>query len=108
VEQKHGLARLFKNSLAEVLDFLLVFDGYDYSKSEIARNSGVGHKTIYDVWPVLEELDLVKQTRTVGRAKMYRINKDNPLAMRLHDLQQDLLLETLDVKELAVAKSLRK
>ena len=82
MEEKNGLVKIFNNAVSEVLDFLLIHDTHDYNKSEIARYSEVAHKTVYDVWPVLEEYGLVKQTRTIGRAKMYSINKKNPLVKK--------------------------
>lgn len=92
----NGLVRIFNNTLSEVLDFLLIHDTHDYSKSEIAKHSGVAHKTVYDVWPVLEEYDLVKQTRVIGRARMYRLNKKNPIVKKLKQLQVGIMMQTLE------------
>jgi hypothetical protein len=92
---KNGLARIFGNSISGILDFLLIHDTYDYNKSEIARNSGVAPKTVYDVWPVLEKYGLVLETRRIGRARMYRINRKNPLVRELKKLQRGVMFRAL-------------
>lgn len=52
-EDVSGLAGLFSGSIANILDFLLIHKGFDYSKTEIAENAGVGYKTLFDNWDKL-------------------------------------------------------
>ena len=42
------MAGLFSVSIANILDFLLIHKGFDYAKTEIAENAGVGYKTLFD------------------------------------------------------------
>jgi hypothetical protein len=42
--------------------------------------------TLFKVWPRLEALDLITDTRTVGQAKMYRLNKNSPMVKKLMEL----------------------
>ena len=73
------LERLFNGvATAKILDFLTVFHDYDYSKMDIARNSGVSFRHALREIAKLEELYIIKQTRTVGHAQMYRLNTENP------------------------------
>lgn len=65
--------------LIRVLNFLLIFREFDYSLTEIAEESGVAWSTLHTVWPKLEHLGFVKQTREVGNAKMYKLNIENSL-----------------------------
>jgi len=82
-----ALRRLFEDSaIAKLLDFLTLYRDFDYSKVEISRNSGVSWKTMYRLWPLLEKYNLVVKTRQVGRATLYKLNTDNPIARALHDL----------------------
>lgn len=62
-----------------VLDFLVNFDDFDYSLTDIAKFSRVGYATLQLFWKDLEKAHIVVQTRTVGKAKMYKINKKNPV-----------------------------
>lgn len=68
------------------MDFLSLYREFDYPKVEISRNSGVAWKTLYRVWPVLEKYGLVTLTRRIGRAKLYRLNLENPVVKALNEL----------------------
>lgn len=61
-----------------VLDFLATFKPYDYSMTDIAKNAGIGYTTLHQIWPKLEERGFVKQTRIIGKAKLYTLNLDSP------------------------------
>jgi Fe2+ or Zn2+ uptake regulation protein len=87
VLEKGPLERVFKGSaMAKILDFLVTFKSWDYSKSDIAKNSGVNFRTVLRELPRLEELGVVKQTRNVGKAKMYQLNQDNVIAQLFDQL----------------------
>ncbi|VVB66362.1 Uncharacterised protein [Candidatus Gugararchaeum adminiculabundum] len=70
----------------KVLDFFLTFTEYDYSKNDIARETGVSRITLEPIWEELEKEGIIKKTRTVGRARMFRLNKENPTAKILREL----------------------
>jgi hypothetical protein len=85
------LERLFKGiASAKILDFLIVFRDYDYSKQDIAKNSGVSFRHALREIAKLEKLELIKQTRTVGHAKMYKLNTENPITILLQKFAIDL------------------
>ncbi len=69
-----------------VIDFLLENRPFDYSKTEIAKNSEVGWSTLHGIWKVLEKTQIVKQTRAVGKSQMYRLNEENPVVRKLIEL----------------------
>jgi len=77
-------------AFVRVVDFLLENRPFDYSKSEIAKNAGVGWSTLYGIWKVLERADIVRQTRMVGKSKMYRLNEENPVVRKLIELDADI------------------
>lgn len=82
-----SLERFFKGSaMARILDFLTVFKEWDYSKSDIAKNSGVSFRTVLRLLPRLEELGVVKKTRNVGKALMYQFDVNNPIAKAANEL----------------------
>jgi len=60
-----------------VLDFLIVFDDFDYSLTDIAKNSKVSYSTLQLFWKQLEENEIVVMSRIVGKAKMFKLNKSN-------------------------------
>lgn len=96
-EDVSGLVGLFSGSIANILDFLLIHKGFDYSKTEIAENAGVGYKTLFDNWAKLERYGLVKETRTIGRATLYTINHDSPIVKALRKLQHEIMFYDAEV-----------
>ncbi|NWG09599.1 MAG: hypothetical protein HXX80_04750 [Nitrososphaerales archaeon] len=78
------------SSVARVLDFLTLYRHFDYSKTEIAKNSGVGWRTLFRIWPPLEKYGIVKMTRQIGRAKMHHLNIDSPVAKALTKLALEI------------------
>jgi hypothetical protein len=78
------LERLYSGvASAKILDFLTVFHDYDYSKMDIAKNSGVSFRHALREIEKLEQIGLIKQTRTVGQAQMFKLNTENPAAVLL-------------------------
>lgn len=75
-----------KSPILKVMDFLMDNEAFDYSKTDIAEGAKMSRATLFKVWPRLENLDLITATRTVGQAKMYRLNKKSPLVKKLMEL----------------------
>jgi len=99
------LSYLFGNTpIVKILDFLLDEWDLDFSKADVARETGVSWKTVNEVWRTLEKFGLVEYTRTVNRAKMYRIKK-NDLFKALKKLDMEILAildKDVHEKEIAV------
>jgi len=85
------LQKLFEDSsIAKLLDFLTLYRDFDYPKTEISRNSGVSWKTLYRLWPILEKYNLVIKTRQIGRATLYKLNTESPIAQALNKLTLEI------------------
>jgi sugar-specific transcriptional regulator TrmB len=63
----------------------------DLNASDVARLAGIDRSTFYDHIEDLLAYDLIEVTRTVGNSKMYRIDRENPAAEDLAQLEWDLL-----------------
>lgn len=79
---KEGARSIFLQVMGDspvnrVLDFLVVYDQFDYSLTDIAKHSKVGYATLMRFWKMLEKNKIVVQSRVVGKAKMYKLNKNN-------------------------------
>jgi len=86
METKTAFLQIFGDSpMLKVMDFLIVNEDFDYSMTDIASQSGVGYSTLKLFWKKLEESKIVKQTRVVGKAKMYKLNFDNPIIKKFRD-----------------------
>ena len=71
--------------ILRVMDFLIVNEDFDYSMTDIAHLSGVGYSTLKLFWDKLKEAQIIKQTRLVGKAKMYKLDFGNSVVKKLRD-----------------------
>ena len=99
---------IFREALGDspvirVLDFLIEGRGLDYSLTDIAENANIGWTTLHRIWDNLEKLNLITPTRKIGRAKLYKLNEENPAVERLIKLYDTLLyLETVSYTHLTL------
>lgn len=90
--EKSLFVEFFGNApIVKVLDFLIENRIFDYSKTEIARESGIGWSTLHGLWPVLKKNKIVVKTRAIGRAEMYKLNVENETVKRIIDLDKALM-----------------
>ena len=89
---------IFREALGDspvirVLDFLIEGRGLDYSLSDIAENSNIGWTTLHRIWGKMEKLELVIFTREIGRAKLFKLNEENPTVKELIKVYDTLLFQ---------------
>jgi len=90
-EPKSIFLRIFGTSpLMKIFDFLIVNEEFDYSMADIARLSGVGYATLKLIWSKLEKNEIIKQTRMVGKAKMYQLNLENLIIKKFRVFYWDI------------------
>ena len=86
---------LGNSPVIRVLDFLIEGRGLDYSLTDIAENANIGWTTLHRIWDKLVQLNIVIPTREIGRAKLFKLNEENPAVEKLIKLYDTLLyLET--------------
>ena len=76
-----------------VLDFLIEGRGLDYSLSDIAENAHIGWTTLHRIWDNLVKLKIVIFTREIGRAKLFKLNEENPSVKQMIKLYDTLLYQ---------------
>lgn len=76
-----------------ILSYLLEGRELDYSLTDIAENSNVGWTTLHRVWSDLIKWSFVKQTRVIGRAKLFKINMESQIIKELAKLYDKVLLQ---------------
>lgn len=79
--------------LIRVMDFFLTFREFDYPLSEIAENAGVGWATLHKIFPRLVEMGIVKPTREIGRAKLFKLDTNRPIVQALIKFDEALSAE---------------
>jgi hypothetical protein len=91
MEEKSSFRVVFGDSpIVKVIDFFLDNREFDYSLTDIAKNSDIGWSTLHGFWKELVKLGIVTKTRRIGRAELYRLNMNSPLVKKLIDLDKDI------------------
>ncbi len=81
--------------LFRIIDFLLENRLRDFTKKEIANGSGVGWTTLYKYWDRLEERNIMKVTRQIGRIKLYQLNEASPIVQEIKKIELALIRQSV-------------
>ena len=88
----------------KVIDFLLEHREFDYSLTDISKQADVGWSTLHKFWPKFVKLGLVKKTRNIGRATLYKLDEKNPLVKEIveldHKISEVMVERELDKQKL--------
>ncbi len=68
-----------------IWNFLIVHSEFDYSMKDIAKFSDVSYTALKIIWKEFVKRKIVVHTRDVGKAKMYILNRENPLVEKFID-----------------------
>ena len=88
-----------------LLDFFITGRNFDYTLTDLSKKAGVSWTTLNRIFPKLLERGMVVKVRQVGMAKLYKLNMDNMLVLKMVDLYNAVLAEKLKAarqKELTV------
>lgn len=84
--KKSAFVETFGDSpYVRTLDFFLTFPSFDYSKTQVARETGVSRITMDFIWGQLLKEGFIKKTRDIGRAELFKLNMQNPRVKTLLD-----------------------
>ena len=89
----------------KVLEFLIEGRELDYSVSDIAEGAEIGRTTLFRIWNDFVGLGIVKPTRVIGNAKLYKLNMDNAFVRKMADLFDTLVIEPLNKKRKVVVRN---
>ena len=78
-----------------ILDYLLTERELDFSITDMAENSRIGRATLYRIWDKLIENKIIVHTRDIGRAKLFKLNKENPKIKKIIEIDDMLMLDEL-------------
>ena len=78
-----------------VLQYLIEGREFDYTLTDML-NAKVSWGTLNTLIPKFLKLGIVIKTRKIGRATLYKINKENIMAKQLIELYKKLIIENLD------------
>jgi len=86
-----------------VLDFLIEGRYFDYTLTEIAEGANVNWATLQKIWVLFEKNKLVVQTRTIGRGRLFRLNKGNLVVKKLIEL--DITISEQATKDILLTET---
>jgi len=78
-----------------VLDSLLTERELDFSITDIAENARIGRATLYRIWGKLIKNKILIHTRDIGKARLFKLNIDNPKIRKLIEIDDILVMEDL-------------
>jgi len=82
------------NPRMRILQYLIEGREFDYTLTDML-NAKVSWGTLNSLIPKFLELGLIVKTRKIGRATLYKINKNNIASKQLINLYDKLILEDL-------------
>lgn len=80
------LASTFSYSEFRILDHMVTMKDFDYSISDISKISRVGFKTTLNIVHKLEDQGVLKRTRQIGNAILYKLNSNSAQAKSISKL----------------------
>lgn len=93
-EYESTLLRAFGNSpKLRMIDFFLDNPLFDFTKKEVVEALGMSKQTLYRYFDDLEDLAVVKVSRKIGKAKLYKINLENPMVKLVKEYGTELSLQ---------------
>ena len=93
-EEASLLMRVLGNSpKTRIIDFMMDNPLFDFTKKEIMETIGMSKRTLYKELPDLEEHGIIKVSRKIGKAKLYKINMDHQLIISFRDFEMKFSLQ---------------
>lgn len=82
-----------------VLDFLISEHFFDFTLTEIARQSEVSYNSLKSFLNKFLENKFLIKTRRVGKSDHYKLNTDNPIVKNIIKLAWELAKQDLDLEK---------
>ena len=85
-----------------IIDFFLDNPLFDFTKKEVIDALGMSKQTFYKYFKDLEKYEIVKVSRKIGRAKLYKLNLEHPLVEMLREYEKRISLNIAEKEGIAV------
>lgn len=94
-EQSGFLELVGDTPFTRLIDFFITGRNFDYTLTDLSKKAGVSWTTLNRIFPKLLERGMVVQVRQIGMARLYKLNMENALVLKMVDLYQSMLAEKL-------------
>lgn len=96
-EEKSIILKMLGDSpKLRIIDFFMDNHSFDFTKREIIEALGMSKQTFYKYFKEVESDGIVKVSRQIGRAKLYKINSQHPLVVMLRELEEKMSMQTAE------------
>lgn len=82
-----------------ILNYLLDFPTNDFTKKEIIQALGMSKQTFYKYFNGLEKSGMVKVSRAIGKARLYKIDRSSPMVKTITEFEKKLSVQIADQEE---------
>jgi predicted transcriptional regulator len=89
-----------------ILNYLLDFPTNDFTKKETIQALGMSKQTFYKYFVNLEETGMVKVNRTIGKARLYKIDRSNPMIKTITEFEKKLSMQIAEEEEAKTKQSI--
>lgn len=83
------LERIFRNSIARVIDFLIINQQFNFTTAEISRSSEIPLRTVQRIIPHLVQNKIVIENKYKDKIKNYELNRESKLVeiLKLYSIE---------------------
>jgi hypothetical protein len=90
------LRYLGSSPILRIVDFFLDNPLSDYSKNEVVKNLKIGRATFFKYWKELEKSGALRETRQIGRATLYQLDRESEVVKHLINLDMAISRKTME------------
>jgi len=87
-----------------IVDFFLDNPLSDFTKKEVIEALGMSKQTFYKYFADIEKYDIVSISRRIGKAKLYKVNLENPMVKMLNEYTTKLSLQIAEQEKAKMQK----
>ncbi|MEX2192436.1 MAG: hypothetical protein WD717_03535 [Nitrosarchaeum sp.] len=88
----------------KILDYLLDFPTNDFTKKEIIDALRMSKQTFYKYFDDLEEVGIVKVNRTIGKTKLYIVDRGSLIVKDIINMEKKMSLQIAEQEETKLKK----
>lgn len=74
----------------KVIEILITHPWSEYTKKDLSEASGISRRTLYTLLDELETYQIIKPTRKIGSAQLYKLNRESKTTKALMTFQKEL------------------
>jgi len=64
--------------LLRAIEFFMTYPDFDYTKSYVAKETGISRVTIEKIWTKLAKTGIIIKSRALGKIEMWKLNRTDP------------------------------